>query len=113
MPKLVFTIGNLLLTSGVARLGYTGAHALATRGCAPPVQVCISADSINVDHESGAKRSSNRMAQYHYIYPQDYESRMRMFAIYYIKVTYTALQCGLRTDLGGCKVSGRACPRPP
>ena len=28
-------------SSGVARLGHTGAHALATRGCAPPVQACI------------------------------------------------------------------------
>ena len=82
MPKLVLTIGNLLLTSGVARLRYTGAHALATRGCTTPVQVCISADSIVVDHESGAKRSSNQMAQYHYVYTQNYESRMCEVAIY-------------------------------
>ena len=60
--------------SGVARLGHTGAHALATRGCAPPVQVCIGADSIVVDRESGAKRSSNQTAQYRYVYPQNYES---------------------------------------
>ena len=32
------------------------AHALATRGCAPLVQVCIGADSIIIGHESGAKR---------------------------------------------------------
>ena len=64
MPKLVLMIRNLLLTSGVARLGHTGAHALATRGCTTPVQVCIGADSIIVvDHKSGAKRSSNRTAQ--------------------------------------------------
>ena len=82
MSKLVVTIGNLLLTSGVARLRHTGAHALATRGCTTPVQVCISADSIVVDHRSGAKRSSNQTAQYHYVHTQNYESRMREFAIY-------------------------------
>ena len=52
--------GELPVTSGVARLGHTGAHALATRGCAPAVQVCIriiGADSIVVDRESGAKWS--------------------------------------------------------
>ena len=46
-----------LLHSGVATLGHTGARALATRGRAPPVQVCmriIGADSIVVDRESGA-----------------------------------------------------------
>ena len=35
-------------SSGVARLEHTGAHALATTGCAPPVQICtpiIGADS--------------------------------------------------------------------
>ena len=45
--------------SGVARLGYTGACALATRGCTPPVQVCmrvIGADPVVVDPELGAKR---------------------------------------------------------
>ena len=44
-------------TSGVARLGHTGARALATRGRAPPVRVCnqiISADCIVVDRKSGA-----------------------------------------------------------
>ena len=58
-----------------------GAHALATRGCTPPVQVCIGADSIVVDHESGAKRPSNCTVQYRYVYPQNYKSRMREFAI--------------------------------
>ena len=46
--------------SGVARLGHTGARALATRGRAPPVQIrnrIIGADSIAVDRKSGAKRS--------------------------------------------------------
>ena len=46
--------------SGVARLEHTGAHALATRGRAPLVQVCmriIGANSIVIDHESGAKQS--------------------------------------------------------
>ena len=65
----------LVAISGVARLGHTGARALATRGRAPPVQICIRticADSIVVDPESGAKRTWNRTAQYH---PQNYESR--------------------------------------
>ena len=82
MPRLVFTIGNLLLTSGVARLGYTVAHVLATRGCTPPVQVCISADSIVVDHRLGANRSSNQTVQYRYVYTQNYKSRMHEFAVY-------------------------------
>ena len=62
--------------SGIARLGHTGVHALATRGCVLPVQVrmrIIVADSIIVDHESGTKPSWNRTAQYHYVYPQNYE----------------------------------------
>ena len=45
--------------SGVARLGHTGAHTLATRGHAPPVQVSmliIGTDSIVVNRESGTKR---------------------------------------------------------
>ena len=29
------------IASGIARLGHTGTHALATRGSAPPVQVCV------------------------------------------------------------------------
>ena len=46
--------------SGVARLEHTGAHALATKGHAPLVQVrmrIISANSIIIDRESGAKQS--------------------------------------------------------
>ena len=46
--------------SGVARLGHTEAHVLATRGRAPPVQVSmqiIGADSSIVDRESGTKQS--------------------------------------------------------
>ena len=64
--------------SGVARLGHTRARALATRGCAPPVQVfiqIIGAESTVVNHESGGKRSSNRTVQYRYVYPQNYKSR--------------------------------------
>ena len=44
--------------SGIARLGLTGACALATKGHALPVQVCmqiISTDVSIVDRESGAK----------------------------------------------------------
>ena len=33
-------------TSGVAKLGHTGARALATRGCAPPVQA-LSVPNVN------------------------------------------------------------------
>ena len=75
--------GNVVLavssakSSGVARLGHTGVRALATRDRAPPMQVCmqiVGADSIAVDREMCAKRSRNRTAQYHYVYPQNYES---------------------------------------
>ena len=67
----------ICLCSGVARLGHTGARALASRGRAPPVQVrnrIIGADSIVVDRKSGTERSQNRTAQYRYVYPQNYES---------------------------------------
>ena len=37
MIYLVYVLG-LFPASGVAKLGHTGACALATRGCAPPVQ---------------------------------------------------------------------------
>ena len=46
--------------SGVARLGHTGVHALATRGRAPVVQVrmrIIGANSVVIDRESDAKQS--------------------------------------------------------
>ena len=48
------------VSSGVATLGHTGARALATRGRAPPMQICIriiGTDSIVVDRESSAKLS--------------------------------------------------------
>ena len=76
-----------MVNSGIARLGHTGARALATRGCAPPVQAfiqIIGAESIVVDCESGSKRSSNRTAQYRYVYPQNYKSHkltVRKFAV--------------------------------
>ena len=67
------------MSSGVARLGYTGARALAARGRDPPVQVCIwtiiGTDSIIVDPESGTKQTWNRTTQYRYVYPQSYKSR--------------------------------------
>ena len=63
------------IDSGVARLGLIGARALASRGCAPPVQVFISADGIFVDRKSGGKRSSNGTAQYRYVHSQNYRSR--------------------------------------
>ena len=107
-------------SSGVAKLGHTGARALATRGHAPPVEACIriiGADSIIVDRTSGTQRSWNRTAQYmyRYVYPQNYESHtliIREFA-----VTYTALLYGLGTNLGDCKclnfLMEDACPQPP
>ena len=45
-------------SSGVAKLGYTGARALATRGCAPPVQALlkiIGAECTVINRELGAK----------------------------------------------------------
>ena len=61
-------------SSGVAKLGHTGARALATRGCAPPVQALlkiIGAECTVINHELGAKsaqRCRNRAAQYCYRY---------------------------------------------
>ena len=46
------------IASGVAKLGHTGALALATRGCAPPVQALlkiIGADYTVINRELGAK----------------------------------------------------------
>ena len=47
-----------ILNSGVAKLGCTGARALATRGCAPPVQALlkiIGAECTVINHELDAK----------------------------------------------------------
>ena len=44
--------------SGVAKLGHTGAHALATGGCAPPVQALlkiIGAECTVINHQLGLK----------------------------------------------------------
>jgi len=44
--------------SGVAKLGHTGARALATRGCAPPMQVLlkiIGAECTVINCELGTK----------------------------------------------------------
>ena len=71
-------------SSGVARLGHTGAHALATRGRAPPVQVCnqiISADGIVIDRKTSTTLTVYTSLPY---------------------VTYTAPWYSLRTD---CKIS--------
>ena len=77
--------------SGVARLGHTGACTLATRGRAPPVLVhnqIVSADSIVVDHKSGATLT------------------VRKFAV-------SDLWYSLRTNLGDCKNFRGAAPPPP
>ena len=65
--------------SGVAKLGHTGARALATRGCAPPVQALlkiIGAECTVFNRELGSKsaqRCWNRAAQYCYLYLQNNE----------------------------------------
>ena len=56
MVKVMSLPGN----SGVAMLGHTGAHILATKGRAPLVQVSvlfIGADNNIVDRKLGAKQS--------------------------------------------------------
>ena len=56
---------HFVIISGVARLGHTGACSLATRGHAPPVQVCnriIGADSVVVDHKLGATLAIHEFA---------------------------------------------------
>ena len=55
---LLFGFSSSLCTSGVAKLGQTGARALATRGCAPPVQVflkIIGAECTIINRELGTK----------------------------------------------------------
>ena len=52
------TTVDTLMFSGVAKLGHTGARALATRGCAPPVQALlkiIGAECTIINRELGAK----------------------------------------------------------
>ena len=61
---------------GVAKLGHTGARALATRGCAPPLLKIIGAECTVINRELGAKsaqRCWNRAAQYCYLYLQNNE----------------------------------------
>ena len=66
-------------TSGVAKVGHTRARALATRGCAPPVQVLqeiIGAECTVINRELGSKsaqRCWNRAVQYCYLYLQNNE----------------------------------------
>ena len=53
--------------SGVAKLGHTGARALVTRGCAPPMHALlkiIGAECITViNRELGAKRGQSLVSQ--------------------------------------------------
>ena len=66
-------------SSGVAKPRHTGARALATRGCAPPVQALlkiIGAECTVFNRELGSKsaqRCWNRAAQYCYLYLQNNE----------------------------------------
>ena len=74
--------------SGVARLGHTGARALATRGGAPPVQVSMQIISADISIVDRIYRALNILEieyhyQYRYVYPQKYESHtliVRKFA---------------------------------
>ena len=110
-----------LLTSlsGVTRLGHTGAHALATRDCAPPVQVCIriiGADSklslSNADRSlNGLQIGRHSIAMFIYRITCLVYAHRTSASLPYIKVTYTALQYGLRTDLGDCQIPKILCPR--
>ena len=65
------------MVSGVAKLGHTGARALATRGCAPPVQALlkiIGAECTAINRELGVKsaqRCCNRAPQYCYFLPSE------------------------------------------
>ena len=91
--KLIFVDINIpkYKISGIARLGHTGARALATWGRAPPVQVCnwiIGTDSIVVDRKSGAM-------------------------VTVCKFAISDLRNNLRTDLGGCKILGEQPPDHP
>ena len=69
--------GGLGISSGVAKLGHTGARALATRGCAPPVQALLKIFGVEctvINCELGAKsaqRCWNQAAQYCYLYIQN------------------------------------------
>ena len=75
---LLYVMSSLLsikavLPSGIAKLGHTGARALETRGCAPPMQALLKIISVEctvINRELGAKSSQrwwNRAAQYKYI----------------------------------------------
>ena len=70
-------MGGLGISSGVAKLGHTGARALATRGCAPPVQALLKIFGVEctvINCELGAKsaqRCWNQAAQYCYLYIQN------------------------------------------
>ena len=46
LPPASNHFSTLIDASGVAKLGHTGASPLATRGCAPPVQVLLKILSV-------------------------------------------------------------------
>ena len=94
-------------------VGHTEAHALATRGCAPPVQVCIriiGADSklsLSIANRALNDLQIERRSIAMFIHRITCLVRSPYVRVSRIlnKVTYTALQYGLRTDLGGCQIS--------
>ena len=56
--RLLLKLDCIGVSSGVAKVGHTGARALATRGCAPPVQALlkiIGAECTVINRELGAK----------------------------------------------------------
>ena len=65
--------------SSVAKLEYTGAHTIATRGCAPPVQACLKVigGKCNVVNRGGLLSCPDRIyiTQYrdNYLYLQNNE----------------------------------------
>ena len=63
------------VASGVAKLGHTGARALATRGCAPPVQALLKIIGTECSANWALKvhKGVNRAAQYCYLYLQNNE----------------------------------------
>ena len=65
--NIVICWTELQLSSGVAKLGHTGARALVTRGCAPPMQALlkiVGAECTTViNRELGAKHGQSLVSQ--------------------------------------------------
>ena len=84
------------------------AHALVTRGCAPPVRVCFRI--IGADRKLSLSITNRALNSLHIEWRSTAMFIHRITSLIrtsfpYIKVTYTALQYGLRINPGGCKIS--------